>query len=137
MDIADQLKRLGREKRNRQKLAVTGEQKVPPKHLEEVFKDRRELLIAVDALTIGFDTIKLWDFEGLAYDVDCQKVRDLIFQTIQEIYQGLPYKPCVCKAFEDCELCGGRRWLSLRQADMLEQTLMDNLTANASPDTSS
>lgn len=111
---------------------LTGECRPAPEHLEEDFKTRLQVLYVNDCLRDGLRTLQIFDMEGLAFDVDVQKVTGLINDAIQEMHFGLPWKECDCAAFTECEKCGGRRWLSLRQANTLGLTYEDGSRSSVS-----
>jgi hypothetical protein len=116
---------------NRDKPVHTGEHRPPPPHLEEKFKDRRELLHAIAGINFATSVLAAWEREGKTFDIDVQKIREHLAAAYQEFFDGVPHKPCSCEPLTDCEVCGGRRWISRKQLALHEQKFGAPSASNA------
>jgi hypothetical protein len=47
--------------------------------------------------------------------IDWRRIDGLMDQVRQEIFQGMPYGRCGCNRQKDCEICGGKSWISYQK----------------------
>jgi hypothetical protein len=110
---------------------LSGEFKEVPKFLHGVFKERREILEIVEYLKQAMMTAGAWQYEGKSFDIDFEKFSQHVVDAVREIYLGIPHKPCDCEAFSKCEHCKGKRWMTLREANLRERKSPEDWNSNA------
>jgi hypothetical protein len=84
-----------------------------PDRLKPVFAGRAQLLEHVRQLELLKSELVQQGYKGLCSAwFDPGEVRRHLQRAIAAILEQLPFQLCVCGGYDDCEICGNKRWVS-------------------------
>jgi|LSQX01.1.fsa_nt_gb hypothetical protein len=89
-----------------------GRGKLVPERLEAIFTTRKQLQKINKDLEGLQRLLRYLAEEPGAQGMDHMRVAQLMSDLRNEIRFGAPFGVCDCRAWADCEKCGGKRWFS-------------------------